>query len=185
VSVLTATHWKTNGEMIADVATLGYLDGLVLDVTPGKAEAFWTIWRPDDLTISHSDFRHLPFDACSFDAVVFDPPYKLNGTPSEPDARYGVDVPATRQERHILMGHGLLECLRVSRRFVLMKCMDQVEGGRKRWQTDDFSALAKLFDWHLVDKFQLLREPRPQPGDRRQVHSLANHSTLLILGRKP
>lgn len=194
MTVLTATAWKSNAEMIADVAKLGYLDGEVLDTTYGYG-TFWQCWQPEYLTACDLDpdkspvgypvdFCCLPFSRGSFDAVVFDPPYKLNGT-SRPqdhttDERYGVHVPSRWQDRHYLMTIGLWECLRVSRRYVLMKCMDQVVSGQKRWQTHIFTSIAEARGHTLVDRFDLLVTPRPQPEGRRQVHSQGNYSTLLV-----
>jgi len=189
--VLAATRWPTNGHLIADVARLGYLDGSVLDVTYGLG-TFWREWQPTNLVGTDldpaksprgcsADVRFLPFVAGSFDAVVFDPPYKLNGTPTATlDGRYGVDVPATWQERHELIRSGITECLRVTRRYLLVKCMDQVCSGAKRWQTMEFTRHAEDHGARLVDRFDLLVTPRPQPAGRRQVHAQGNYSTLLV-----
>lgn len=99
--VLAAQRWQTNAHLLADAARLGYLDGRVLDATYGPHGGFWKVWRPDDLTTSDryaaahvaADFRVLPFRDQAFDAVVFDPPYKLSGTPAlgQFDERYGID----------------------------------------------------------------------------------------------
>ncbi len=73
--------------LIADVERLGYLPGTVLDPTYGLGN-FWNVYRPAQLTgcdidpekspIGYSvDFRKLPFGDGEFDAVVFDPPYRL------------------------------------------------------------------------------------------------------------
>lgn len=199
VTVLTAQAWPTNAHLIEDVAKLGYLDGRVLDVTYGYG-TFWKRWQPAELVACDLerdkspigypvDFRTLPFQNASFDAVVFDPPYKLNGT-SRPadqsvDERYGVHEPATWQERHLLMYGGLTECFRVSRRFVLMKCMDQVVSGQKRWQTMIFANHAAEHGWTLIDRFDMLSTPRPQPERRRQVHAQSNYSTLLVFKKSP
>lgn len=191
MSVLSAQRWRSNAHLIADVATLGYLDGTVLDVTYGLG-VFWQQWQPDELTacdldVAKSpfgksvDFTQLPFDDHSFDVVVFDPPYKLNGTPTHGvDSRYGVHERTTWQDRHVLIHKGIDECARVARRFVLLKCMDQVVSGRKRWQTIEFTNYATQKGLHLVDRFDLLVNPRPQPANRRQVHSQGNYSTLLV-----
>lgn len=117
-AVLTATKWATNAELIEDVERFGYLDGRVLDCTYGYG-TFWKNWKPDDLTacdidpakspIGHSvDFTNLvEFGKRSFDAVVFDPPYKLNGTPTDAvDERYGVHKVATWQDRYSLIIDG-------------------------------------------------------------------------------
>jgi len=173
------------------VASLGYLDGKVLDVTYGYG-VFWQLYKPDDFTacdldaekspIGYSvDFTQLPFEDMSFDAVVFDPPYKLNGTPTDAvDERYGVHVVSKWQDRLQLMCDGLIECIRVSNKYVLVKCMDQVVSGKKVWQTIAMYEMAWNYRATLVDRFDMLVTPRPQPEGRRQVHTQGNYSTLMV-----
>ena len=186
--VLAATRWPTNAAMIADVATLGYLEGPVLDPTWGSG-TWWNIWRPDTLvahdlyTLDGVDFRRLPHPDGLFNAVAFDPPYKLNGRSTEQvDRRYGVAGPFTRwQDRHALIRDGLTECARVLAPggHLLLKCQDQVCSGRVRWQTDEFTSHAAALGLAKVDRLDFLKSPRPQAATR-QVHARRNHSTLLI-----
>lgn len=189
--IYTAMEWPTNSHLIADCAKLGYLKSsyLILDSTYGLGN-FWNQWRPEYLvgldmhtpaTVT-ADFTQLPFADKSFQAVVFDPPYKLNGTSYEKsDVRYGVDKPATWQERLQLMLAGMIESNRVLARkgYLLMKCQDQVAWGKKRWQTDMFSNEGYDLGLEKVDRFDFLNNPRSQ-GDRVQRRSRANYSTLLI-----
>lgn len=190
MTILAYAKRASNAELIAEVAQLGYLrpEWLTLDPTYGYG-TFWKQWRPDrlvacDLDPSKSelgpvDFTALPFRSQAFDAVVFDPPYKLNGTPSAPDERYGVHVPARWQDRMQLICDGISECLRVARRVGLIKCQDQVVSGEVRWQTRIFADHAEAQGFRLVDRLDLLGH-RPQPEGRRQVHARRNSSTLLI-----
>jgi SAM-dependent methyltransferase len=193
--VLAATAWRSNAELIEAVHQLGYIsiDDLVLDPTWGLGR-WWTLFRPTKLagtdldpekspTGTSVDFTDLPFLDRTFDVVAFDPPYKLNGTPTASvDARYGVHVVRSRDDRHQLILDGITECTRVLRAGgrLLVKCQDQVNGGKVRWQTD-------LFTRHAVDHLGLekvdalhLLAYRPQPEGRRQVHARRNLSTLLI-----
>jgi hypothetical protein len=195
VTVLTATAWKSNAELIEDVAKMGYLDGRVLDVTYGRG-TFWKNWRPADLTacdldpdkspIGRSvDFTDLPLEwSRAFDAVVLDPPYKLNGRPNAAvDERYGVETRSSWQDRHRLVKDGIRSCASVTRRYLLLKCKDQVVGGGKRWQTFEFTNCAATYGLVLEDRFDMLVTPRPQPKGRRQVHTQSNYSTLLVFKR--
>lgn len=193
--IYTATEWPTNSHLIADCAKLGYLrpSWLTLDSTYGLGN-FWNKWRPEYLvgldmytpaTVT-ADFTQLPFADKSFQAVVFDAPYKLNGTSYEKsDIRYGVDKPATWQQRLQLMLAGMVECNRVLARkgFLLFKCQDQVAWGKKRWQTDMFSNEGYLMGLEKVDRFDFLNDPRSQ-GDRVQRRSRANYSTLLVFCKR-
>lgn len=186
--ILAATRWPANADLIVACAELGYLraDWRTLDPTWGRGR-WWTKWTPADL-VTHDlkldgvDFRHLPHRDGEFDAVAFDPPYKLNGTPTgDVDERYGVDVVRSWQDRHRLIRDGITECARVLRRdgVLLLKCQDQVCSGHVRWQTDEFTRHAESFGLVKVDRFDLLGG-RPQPQGRRQIHARRNTSTLLV-----
>lgn len=196
--VLAATAWSTNGELIADVARLGYLhrDWPTLDPTWGKG-TWWKVFRPHHL-VGHdidpakapdglsTDFRQLPHRDGAFAVIAYDPPYKLNGTPThEVDDRYGVAGAYTsRDDRHRLMLDGATECARVlaGDGFLLWKCQDQVNGGHVRWQTDMATVHAAELGLTKVDAFLMLGG-RAQPDGRRQVHARRNLSTLLIFQR--
>lgn len=195
MTVLAATPWRTNAELVGAVRDLGYIgdDDQVLDATYGLGR-WWTIWRPTlligtDLDPAKSqtgdsvDFRALPFDAGSFDVVCLDPPYRLNGTPDLPfDAGYGIAEASRWQDRHQLIRDGIDDCARVLRAGgrLLLKCQDQVCSGRVRWQTLEFANHAAGLGLELVDRLDMLGH-RPQPPGRRQVHARRNYSTLLVL----
>lgn len=190
--VLGAHDWRTNGHMIEDVARLGYLDGRVLDATLGES-TFWNEWKPEYLATNdlykpalyNHDFRYFPENWAGFwDSVVFDPPYKLSGTPSlgQFDQRYGIDRPMKVQDRLKLILDGAVECWRITKGFLLVKCQDQVVSGNVVWQT---SLIKDTLSWHdarLVDRFDFIYTPRPQPV-ARQVHARRNTSQLLVFSR--
>jgi hypothetical protein len=187
--VLSIGTWRNNAELIADVARLGYLEGTVLDATWGEGK-FWTVFFPEHLTTNDRfkdadydyDFRSFPWADGNFDNVVFDPDYKLNGTPAlgEQDERYGTAENLTRDERMEKIRDGAVECYRVCRRRLLVKCMDQVEGGRKRWQTDLVTRAVEELGGRKIDRFDIGLAGRPQPGGRTQRTSRSKHSTLLV-----
>ena len=194
--MIPAVHaWPSNGHLIRDVADLGYVGDYVLDVTYGLGN-FWTQWMPlvllgvdanpeKSMTGESVDFTSLPFGDGEWDTVVFDPPYKLNGTPDpDVDERYGVEVPTRWQDRMSLMLAGLAECCRVASSTVLAKCQDQVCSGKVRWQTLEFEAEARISGFRQVDRFDLLGTTRPQPMDgRRQRRAHGRPSTLLVFQR--
>jgi hypothetical protein len=189
-------QWPSNGHLIADCARLGYLrkEWRTLDPTYGLG-VFWSVWRPDVL-IAHDldpaksptgqsvDATALPYWERTFDAVVIDGPYKLNGTPDEAiDGRYGVQVATRWQDRMDLLGKMLVEGARVlGDGYLLWKCMDQVCSGKVRWQTYEFTAQAERLGLGLVDRLDFLSY-RPQPGGTRQVTARRNCSTLLVFKR--
>lgn len=192
--ILAAQRWRTNAELVWDVSRLGYIGPSVLDMTCGEG-GFWKLYHPDilftnDLDPSHGafhhhDFRNLPVEwSGQFDTVVFDPPYKMNGTPVlvDMDWRYGVDQKQSPEVRMAAIYAGLFEAARVVRigGTVLVKCMDQVVSGRVVWQTDLITRVCAGLELTKVDRFDLLRTPMPQPPGRKQVHARRNYSTLLV-----
>lgn len=197
MTVLAAQRWPTNAHLIEDVARLGYItdDDLVLDMTYGRG-GFWTRYRPPRLvtvdinTPAHlrADNRRLPVRDRAFDVAVFDPPYKLNGTPAlgDFDARYGIEEVTRWQDRMDRIDGGLIaawRALAIGGR-LLVKCQDQVCSGQVRWQTDHITHVARVLGMVKVDRFDLLGTHRPQPPGRTQKHAHGRPSTLLIFVRK-
>lgn len=193
----TLGDWNTNADLIADVAKLGYLDGTVLDVTYGYGR-FWTKHRPayligvdlnpkkTDPTIGPVDFTAMPFPDGWADTVVYDPPYRLSGTPSlgDFDEAYGIEAPTSWRSRIHLIGDGARECARVARRHLLVKVQDQVVSGQMRWQTDVVVDAVTPLGWRKADRFEFSGGSIPQPAGRRQVHALhAGVSQMLAFTR--
>jgi len=127
----------TNADLMAVIAPL-YLAGSVLDVTYGDG-GWWRRYKPADFTahdlykLDGVDFRHLPEPDSSVDAVCFDPPYIPaggQGTTTMPDFRdrFGIGVYRSQAKLDALIQDGLAECGRVTRRWVLVKCCDYVNG---------------------------------------------------------
>jgi hypothetical protein len=200
--VMSIDKWSDNSALIADCARLGYLrpGWRTLDPTYGYG-TFWQKWQPypgllvgSDLDPAKSpagtsvDFTSLPHDDRSFPCVVFDPPYKLNGTPSDTDGvdeRYGVhgDSYFRWQDRMDLCRRGVVECARVlGDGFLLVKCQDQVVSGKIRWQTTYLTEAAEACGLGLVDRFDFLSY-RAQPAGRRQVTARRCSSQLLVFRR--
>lgn len=189
--VMAVSDATDNAQLIENCAQLGYLreSMFTLDMTYGLGR-FWTRWAPDRLIGADldrdrarevvADFTRLPFPGRTFDAVVFDPPYKLNGTGgSHPsDAAYGVATP-WRGDLHAWIGSGLDEAVRVLDGTLLVKCQDQVAGGKVRWQTREFADHVEALGLRLVDMMHLVGY-RPQPPGRRQLHARRNYSTLMV-----
>lgn len=195
--MLIAAHaWPTNGHLIADIAEHGrYLNEHheVLDTTYGMG-LFWKQWRPpllvsNDVNPSkdadlHHDATALPMPDGWCDVVVFDPPYKLNGTERAFDDvdRYGVIEPQRWQDRMQVIADGTAEACRVARQWALVKVQDQVVSGAIRWQTDLVTDVAVAHGWTKVDQFHFLGGGRPQPNGRRQRHAYHRPSTLMVFG---
>lgn len=180
--VLAAYAWPSNAELIEDVARIGYLRPhfKILDVTYGRG-IWWYRWKPKPpgVLIGHSragaptfDFRDLPYYSEQFDAVAFDPPYKLNGTDKDGTGwRYGVDEKGSIEARHQLIRDGMTEAtrmlipthLKVPGGILMVKCQDQVCSGEMQWQTQMVVDHAESLGLRWVDEFLHLGGGRPQP----------------------
>lgn len=126
-----------NAGLIASIAPL-YLDGSVLDVTYGLG-AWWRRFTPEpfahhDLADDGVDFRALPYEDASWDAICFDPPYIPSRAMDTSTKRgrthrlaYGLNERRSRADVDALMADGLSECARVAGRWVLAKCCDYSE----------------------------------------------------------
>lgn len=197
--ILAAIAWPSNAELIEDVAKLGYLrsEWRTLDPTYGKG-VWWKKWRPNEMVTycrpeDGSDFRHLPEPDQSFDAIAFDPPYVCVGGRSttglpEFHERFGLtDAPTSPAALQVLINAGLIEARRLLRPdgMLLIKCQDYISSG-KFWngtgRTSRFCA--ETLGLEIVDRFEMIGSPRPQPSGRRQVHARRNLSTLFVF-RKP
>jgi hypothetical protein len=194
--VMAFGRWRNNAELIADCVRLGYIDDdrLVCDPTYGLGR-FWIVYRPEALVASDLnparspcgysvDFTAMPWSDDMFGTVVFDPPYKLNGTGGShaSDEAYGVALAGVRwQDRMQLCRDGITECVRVLKLggHLLVKCQDQVCSVQVRWQTHDFAAHAESLGSRLVDALHL-PSYRSQPEGRSQRHARRNYSTMLV-----
>lgn len=196
--ILAISTARNNGELIAQCHQLGYLENRpTLDPTYGLGR-FWTVWRPDvlvgcDLNPERSpigrsvDFTRLHQEVWQYPQIVFDPPYKLNGTstgrgPSSSDDAYGVAGEyLSARGKHELIAQGISSCAQVLEPggVLLLKCQDQVNGGRVRWQTMEFTLHAAQHNLELVDMLHLVGG-RKQPEGRGQQHARRNYSTLLV-----
>lgn len=229
--VLAATPWPSNADLIADVHRLGYLRDTdhVLDPTFENG-VWWQRWRPAQLTTHHrakdgSDFRALPYPDATFDAIAFDPPYVCPGgrstsTIPEMHERYGMaeggfDDPdfRTPAELQAIIDAGLTEMVRLVRPartkrqggIILVKCQNYVWSGELFPGAEFTLRHAWSLGLVLVDRFELLTKPGPQPTvdrsclhkprhrrnecpelvevPRPQQHARRNLSTLFVLRR--
>ena len=191
MTVLAASNWTTNGELIADCHKLGYIKDRdkVLDATFGKG-VWWSKWEPALLTAHKGNFLELPYSEGYFDVATFDPPYVSPGgrkTSTIPDfnKRYGLErTPSTPAKLQGLINDGLLlvSSKVKSRGLVLVKCMDYVSSG-KLWLGTHYTLnyAINTLNMEVIDRMEHIGRPRPQPANRRQVHARRNLSTLLVL----
>lgn len=193
MAIMAAASWPTNADLIADVARLYFSEvETVLDVTYGRG-AWWRKYHPpillahDLYNLDGVDFRNLPEAADAVEVIAFDPPYVSMGgreTSTLPDMtdRYGMlNAPRTPSDLRFYIREGLEECARVSSHLILVKCQDYISSGRYQPATHWLLEDAGKLGLEILDRFEHITRPRPQPPGRRQVHARRNLSTLFVL----
>jgi hypothetical protein len=202
---------RTNADLIADAARIGWLPEPVFDATYGKG-AFWSKYKPETLVTNdlykpadHAfDYgQAFPTDMHrQYGCVVYDPDYKLQGSGSKQFAAknyaYGVDRDKTVGRRLGDLRTGAVNSGALVRKggFLLIKCQDQVACGKVHRQTGMVAEeLKALPGWTmlLVDWFDASPEWRFEswlhlthtaPPQRSQVKPRNNYSTLLAFRRR-
>lgn len=144
--ILPSVFVGTNADLMAAVAPF-YLTGSVCDLTYGEGK-WWDRFRPDPF-VAHDkfkldgvDFTALPEADNTYDTVCFDPPYVASGGESKTlgdfQHAYGIGgfrIDGGNAGLGDLIARGVAEAVRVSRCWVLVKCMEFAQGGGAR---DDF-----------------------------------------------
>jgi hypothetical protein len=183
----------SNGVLMAQAARLGYLDGPVLDLTYGRG-SWWTRWRPSELMIFDGDFTDTGIEDQAAPIICFDPPYISTGTKAKstiPDFydRYGIGELCGWQAVRKLMECGLGECARILAPggWLLFKCMNYVESGRRVWNAYHFAHYGQaVLGLRLADEMVHLTGAGAQPqsnldgSPREQKHTRQVHSNLLV-----
>lgn len=191
MTVLAATYFKDNAEMVQACADLRFIDRrmTILDPTVGQGN-WWTRWEParlyyHDLALDGVDFRNLPYKDERFDAVAFDPPYVSAGgrestTIKAMYAAYGMTgAPTTPRLLQKLINAGLREQYRVLRTakpdkeellrggICLVKCMDYVSSGQLWSGTYWTERAARRIGFRIEDKLiHVKKAGGPQPKGR-------------------
>jgi hypothetical protein len=189
---ITSVVQGTNGVLIAAAARLGYLDGPVLDLTYGRG-AWWTVYRPHELIIFDGDFTDTDMVDNCCPVICFDPPYISTGTRATstiPDFydRYGIGELSGWQAIRKLMEAGFDECSRILAPggWLLFKCMNYVESGRRVWNVHHFADYGQERGLRLLDEIVHVTGGGAQPSTnldgtpREQRHARQVHSTLLV-----
>jgi hypothetical protein len=189
-----------NGDLISTALRLHLrrVDPLVADVTYGRG-LFWRRHNGVRRLIGsdiralrgiavQTDFRALPYRDNYFDAVVLDPPYLHDpGAHHSTDARYGAATmmgAATHDDILDLYRGGITEAARVLKRggLLLLKCQDEIIGGRQRWSHIELKVIAAESGFVALDLLILAPRARvPIRRRSRQVYARKAHSFLWCL----
>jgi hypothetical protein len=193
---ILTSYQSRNDFLMAQVAKLYFRPGdRIADVTFGKGR----FWRQIDLTKydfhasdlltvpDHPyDFRHLPYRSETLDVHVFDPPYMRN-----PPARRYMDADYKNFETTKGFSHddiiqlyrdGMAEGHRVLKRsgLMLVKCKDEMEGGRQRMSHIEIYDIA-VKDMNMEVKELFVLTPKSlQIRFRHENRARKNHSYLWV-----
>lgn len=192
--VLTC-HEGTNADLFP-IALGMYVDrgARIADVTYGNG----VFWRnipvgTYDLVASDLqtgvDFTRLPYEAGSFDAVVFDPPYMNGGG----NVKESVEkcYKTSRADNGGNMCHenvialylaGILEARRVLRRkgVLFIKCQPAVADHVQKMTHVQLMTVLPMIGFRVEDEFVLRQTVTPLMRHQTQQHARKNHSYLLV-----
>ena len=180
----------------------------IADVTYGKG-VFWKKVNPSDYNLHFTDIktgvdcRNLPYENCSMDCVVIDPPYMEgfyrrnsdhlagNGTFSSFREAYS-DGSIYEQKKDTPKYHDAVldmyysagcEAVRVlkSKGIMIVKCQDEVSANKQHLTHVEIINEYTKHGQTIEGLFVLLRNNRPSISTlKKQVHARKNHSYFLV-----
>lgn len=189
--VLTATM-GTNADLFPNILRLHVPEGSVIaDVTFGKG-VFWRnvdtskyVLKPSDL-MDGIDFRSLPHEDGSIDALVLDPPYMHDGKTVHKalnkNYRNNHDPTTSHASVIRLYAGGILEAARVLKKggVIIVKCQDETESGKQRLSHMELIQQLELLGFEIVDLFVLVQDRDPIMRHDHQNSARKNHSYAIV-----
>jgi hypothetical protein len=186
--VLTCIY-GSNADLFSEVLQFYVEKGKrVADVTYGKG-VFWNNVPTGayDLQVSDLqvglDFRCLPYDDASIDALVLDPPYMHGGKTVKESINSCYKNENTSHESIVaLYLGGILEARRVLVRsgILFVKCQDEIESGKQRLTHVELLTILPMIGFRIEDIFVLHSSSVPAMREQYQIHARKNHSYLLV-----
>jgi len=186
-----------NDSLIQEVAQLYLPAGCrVADITYGKG-VFWKFLDMDEYEFYPSDLvtvperpydftEKLPYDAESFDVVVFDPPYTHNPGDMIVNDSYQLKETTTgfyHKDIIELYRKGMTQAFRILKPggTLWVKCKDEIESSRQYMSHIEIHDIAtKELSLKVKDLFVLTQRNRPVVQFEDQQHARKNHSYLWI-----
>lgn len=208
MTICSATAWRNNSDLIADVVALGNIrpTDSVIDLTFGLGN-WWNRYRHPGRFVANINhpgsnpqlephWERVEVDFCTgkgladndFDVTIFDPPYVSIGgrtTSTIPDFndRFGLTTAGrTPADVQVAINKGLVTAYEITRPggLIMVKCADYISSGRLQHGTHWTCDTAYRLGLELHDKLIHVGNVRPQPSGRRVVHARQNTSYLFI-----
>lgn len=166
----------------------------VADVTYGRG-VFWKNIPAGNYDLVASDlltgvdFRSLPYEDNSFDAVVLDPPYMNGGgnVKASLDKCYKTSGPENggnmcHENVIALYLGGILEARRVLKRkgILMIKCQPAVADHQQKLTHVQLMTVLPMIGFRIEDEFILKQAVTPMMRHTVQQHARKNHSYLLV-----
>ncbi len=190
-----------NSDLFPDILSLyGKTDDKILDMTWGLG-VFWkkvdiskyNLYRNDldkERGDYHRDFRNTGWPDKYFDVVVLDPPYASRSS----NKNSFVGSIYNNNQHHLdtvedmlkFYHDGMIEAYRLLKKngFLMVKCMDEVSGGKQ--QRNHFSIWKDALEIGFIDEdlFVLVNPKTPVMRHKHQFHARKNNSFMWILRKK-
>ncbi len=200
-----------NADVFPQILALHVSEGsVVADVTHGKG-IFWKKVPPDLYVVRPTDIetgvdcRQLPYDSCSIDCVVLDPPYmeglyrrstnhmagsgshaafrntysngqRTKGGPKWHAAVVDMYFRAGEEAYRVLRNEGVL----------IVKCQDEVSANRQCLTHVEIIHKYERVGFYTKDLFVVVRANNPVISRvKKQVHARKNHSYFLVFVKPP
>jgi hypothetical protein len=190
--IITTAQVGNNADLFPDILSLYVPEGsVVADVTFGKG-VFWRnvdiskyVFKPSDLK-DGIDFRSLPYEDGSLDALVLDPPYMHDGKTVHRalNENYRNNHEPTKSHASVIRLYcgGILEAARVLKKngVIIVKCQDETESRKQRLSHVELIQLLGLLGFELMDQFVVVREHLPIMREKYQKSARKNHSFALV-----
>ena len=204
-----SAYVRNNEEIYPLILSLyGPIGSEIADVTYGKG-VFWKKVNPSDYNLHFTDIktgvdcRNLPYENCSMDCVVIDPPYMEgfyrrnsdhlagNGTFSSFREAYS-DGSIYEQKKDTPKYHDAVldmyysagcEAVRVlkSKGIMIVKCQDEVSANKQHLTHVEIINEYTKHGLTIEDLFVMIRNNRPSISTlKKQVHVRKNHSYFLV-----
>lgn len=222
-NVVCSAYVNNNDEVFKDILDLFVDEGSVIaDVTFGLG-VFWNKVDTTKYTIYPSDLylkdevknkyshlnpkdginsKFLPYEKCSLDAIVFDPPYMegfyrrenehIGGVGTHSSFRRAYSSGKGKEDGETIKYHDAvtemyvksgLEAYRVlkNKGIYIVKCQDEVSANKQRLTHVEIITAFEQMGFYCEDIFIVVRTNKPVVSRlKKQVHARKNHSYFLI-----